>query len=626
MTEVLIKFSHGLGDVVQLTVVLKHLKKYRPDWLVDVRVGFGKHTALKGLCRRAYHDKEAEPDHSRHKSINDLNWPENYNGYNDRPNSKITNTLHEIFGLDWDKELAQYEIQVGELAFAKARGWLQKIGAIEKDGKFNAVLFHYNGNTSPVRKNLGNWQIEFLINQCFAAHRIPVILDWDGRSPLIDQKRVFNPAPGVDDIWGGFGSGDAETLAALIRLSEAFVGIDSGPGKVASSTETPTLICWTGHHPIQFHDPAPNTTHLIPDRHLDMGPIKDKPDLQRFFNEHYRYTTYGHDSDLVSKAEEWLMGTLGEKVVHTKAATTYLLPSGIGDCMWALLKIRNIARDNPINIALSGDPKREIDNRCVPFLKRFPFINSVRVADVPILVDREHPNDDQGRYRYREGIQGGWQFLAPNGPLERGQRIEEWLPDIPIDYDVINTFSWKDTERGTREASVFEPFVAFYLGPESGHTDEGHNWGWLWEPKHWVQLGGMMKRRGLKVCVVGAKYDRSFWERYVRPGVVEDNQEWEDRIGEFEIGETFAFLQRAKCFIGYQCGLGIVNHYLGGKGAMWWRPDGNSGHPKRKLSFDEKMKDGWIRPGYEKNWLGLVYKRETPAQIMAEIDKRGWCE
>ena len=28
---VLVKFSHGLGDAVQLTCVLQHLQKYRPE-------------------------------------------------------------------------------------------------------------------------------------------------------------------------------------------------------------------------------------------------------------------------------------------------------------------------------------------------------------------------------------------------------------------------------------------------------------------------------------------------------------------------------------------------------------------------------------------------------------------
>ena len=35
MTDVCLKFSHGLGDVTQLTVVLKHLRKHEREKLVN---------------------------------------------------------------------------------------------------------------------------------------------------------------------------------------------------------------------------------------------------------------------------------------------------------------------------------------------------------------------------------------------------------------------------------------------------------------------------------------------------------------------------------------------------------------------------------------------------------------
>ena len=50
----LIKFRHGLGDAVQLTTVLQHLKHYHPDWDVDVAALIGKHSAFHGLCRKVF--------------------------------------------------------------------------------------------------------------------------------------------------------------------------------------------------------------------------------------------------------------------------------------------------------------------------------------------------------------------------------------------------------------------------------------------------------------------------------------------------------------------------------------------------------------------------------------------
>src|SRR6516162_7942415 len=110
MAKILLRFPHGLGDAVQLTVVLKHLARYRPEWQVDVYCGRGKHSALRGLCRHVYHDQEPQPPACEYDTVADVGWYENYSRFTDRPNSKITNCLHEVFGLGWDESLARYEV------------------------------------------------------------------------------------------------------------------------------------------------------------------------------------------------------------------------------------------------------------------------------------------------------------------------------------------------------------------------------------------------------------------------------------------------------------------------------------------------------------------------------------
>ena len=102
----------------------------------------------------------------------------------------------------------------------------------------------------------------------------------------------------------------------VIGRAAAFVGIDSGPWKVASATDTPTLICWTGHHPLRYHDPAPNTTHLIPEDWHGMTPFSGKPyfssaehDAFEYFVANYRHRTY-QPGELAKEACRWLKETL----------------------------------------------------------------------------------------------------------------------------------------------------------------------------------------------------------------------------------------------------------------------------------------------------------------------------
>ena len=636
MVKVLVQFPHGLGDTAQFTVVLKHIRRYRPEFEIDLVVGRGKHTIYgPELCHAVYHESMSWPS-GPYDTVKGVGFYENYDGYHDRPGSKVTNCLKHEFGLDkWDADLGRYSCQRRPPAMEKAASYLASIGCKRNShGRYNALLLHFKGNTSEQKKNLDQWQAEEVVRLAQRAGRIPVVLDWDRRNTLVDQATVFCPEPGPNDIWGGFGSGDAEVLACLIQQAEAFIGIDSGPLHVAASTETPTLGVWRGHHPIQFFDPAENTTHLIPASHRSLPPCCDHPKQADFFTKHYLWRTYEGEHGLAAEACRWLGEVLGvADAGQVKPPPSFLLPNGIGDTMWALTKIRSVAAANgrpadAVEITLAGNSGREVDRRSVPFLKRFPFVKDVRVSDISILEDKESPTDARGRYRYRpDGPLGNYHVLAPNKALEEGRRLEDWLPEYPTDWGVIDEFDWSGTERGWRIAKAIEPFAAVYLGPEAGHCDEGHNRGWLWEPKHWIELCRALKEEhGLNVAVVGAEYDRSFYERYVKEGLEKEGQRWVDLIGRLEIGETFRLLRESRLMVSYQCGLAIVLHYLGGKVVSWWRPDGDSCHGSRKVCFDNRMKDSWQRPGWEHNWLGCLYRKETVADILDEIEKRGWLE
>lgn len=304
----LIKFNHGLGDSVQLTCVFRHLKKYRPDWDLYLRAKRGKHTAGRGHCVRVWHDQEEAPPRDFHQTF-DLPWWENYNGYGDCPNSKVTNCLREVFKIDPDPGLMKYQLFWDEEDLRVTREYLESIGCAAKpDGRYNAVLIHYEGNTSPWKKNLDHATARFLCGRVADRGYVPVILDWDKRSPLPDQKTIFNPGVGVGDVWGGFGSGDSCRIAALVQQSSLFVGIDSGPQKCAGATTTPSVGVWTGHHPVQFYDLCDNVLHLVPENWREVPPCQNKG-VGDYFEAHYRFKPYAHlHTELAATAASALTG------------------------------------------------------------------------------------------------------------------------------------------------------------------------------------------------------------------------------------------------------------------------------------------------------------------------------
>jgi hypothetical protein len=104
-TNVLIKFRHGLGDAVQLTIVLKHLRRYRPDWNVDVAALVGKHSACHGLCRQVFVLDRNGPVPSDYGQVFGLDWHECTGTYGNCPSTKPARCLKEVFGQEPSAEL-----------------------------------------------------------------------------------------------------------------------------------------------------------------------------------------------------------------------------------------------------------------------------------------------------------------------------------------------------------------------------------------------------------------------------------------------------------------------------------------------------------------------------------------
>lgn len=290
--NILIKFRHGLGDAIQLTSVLNHLANVRPSWRIDVAALVGKHSAYYGICHQVFILDREEVDNSHYARVVNLDWPECPSCYADWPSTKAERCLVEMLHVTPRPELCRYVIRPREEAFYKAHRYFQqfcKVGAGD-DGRYPIVLIHYEGNTSADRKNLSVELVRALCEQIIQSGAIPVILDWDRRSPLPDGQRIHNPHTDLD-LWGGTGTGDAEVLAALTQLSALMIGVDSGPLHVAGATSTPTIAVWTGHHPLHYFSLADNVVHLVPANHESLL-RGDRASGLKFFEKHYHYETY----------------------------------------------------------------------------------------------------------------------------------------------------------------------------------------------------------------------------------------------------------------------------------------------------------------------------------------------
>lgn len=279
----LIRFTHGLGDAAHLIYVVASLRKQ--DVTIDVAVKTGRESLFCGLADRIYNLDRDAIDEGQYDRVFDVSWGENYSTYPDHPATKAVKCAAEVFHTS--ARFSRYLLRPSDEAKALVEQYIRTL----PDRPF-AVL-HYEGNTSADKKNLPH-DVAAMACRLLAHNGLSVVLlDWDYRSGLADGENVFCPDR-RNALWQGRGTGDGETIAALIDRSRLMIGIDSGPLYVSCLTETPTLAVWTRHHPLHYSPDkttAPNVVHLVPSNHPNY--IRgDKGQGLNYFTNNYDFRTY----------------------------------------------------------------------------------------------------------------------------------------------------------------------------------------------------------------------------------------------------------------------------------------------------------------------------------------------
>lgn len=277
--------GYGLGDAVQMSAVLRHVVGARPNWLIDYQAEEGKHQVGRGIVTNTFAYGKPYPSEYYDGEVQLILY-DTWKGYQDRPNTRVASCLEERLDLPWVPEYGRYQINVSDRIRRQVKLLL---------GDAGYVAVHYEGVSARHNKNLTEEQAYEVCCHIDRLGYIPLILDWQYKSTLREFHMLRAPSS-----WGG----NAEAVCAVIQQCRAFVGIDSGPGKCASATDVPTLIVWTGHHPAQYHDPAPNTVHLVPRGYHSMRPICNNPGVIEWFNAHYTTRTYR--ADPIESIKAWL--------------------------------------------------------------------------------------------------------------------------------------------------------------------------------------------------------------------------------------------------------------------------------------------------------------------------------
>lgn len=305
---ILLEFRHGLGDLVQLSIVLRHIIDANPTAAIDVVCDDAKVLSHTGLERQRFGFHSPRYAQGGWDQVISLDFGDYAGDVPDFPNTKPLRVLLDALFLTPRIDLFRYCLLVRAEARQRAATYLRGICGVDPGpaGRFPVVMIHYQGCSSRMHKDLPHEVVQSLCSAARMRGRSVVILDLERLSPVVDQSTIFSPLNG-HPLWQDLGIADPETMGALIDQAELFIGIDSGPLHIAGALDTPSIGVWTHHHPIRFFDIAPNVLHLVPSGHRRFaGGSRSVEAFERL----YAHKVYGNvQGAILEEMDRMLEGT-----------------------------------------------------------------------------------------------------------------------------------------------------------------------------------------------------------------------------------------------------------------------------------------------------------------------------
>ena len=257
---------------------------------------------------------------------------------------------------------------------------------------------------------------------------------------------------------------------------------------------------------------------------------------------------------------------LGKYVLYMKCdkkeRKTVLLPPGIGDCYWSIVKLQALMErerlGDVVDVKVLHPKKGGMDKatRSFPFLKLFPFMHSTGevVAQEEVGGLWREAYLEKGRTVF-EDVAGCDYFVAYNGRLRHGESLDEVDTDLKC--------NWYPPMFKPMRQRVMERQIVERYGP-AGYLV-------LYAPSHgmykhwWNEMGGvdgmvnilnaLYVAYNCPVLLLGAEWD-------VHDGVLNELINKvpfiEDYRGRTPLEEAFAILTKARLVFGFPSGLTIM--------------------------------------------------------------------
>lgn len=263
---------------------------------------------------------------------------------------------------------------------------------------------------------------------------------------------------------------------------------------------------------------------------------------------------------------------------------------GIGDTHWGVQKMRALKElhpGRPLHVHIN-----ESNNH-----KTIGYLNAVKCIDFAVL-DKQAPYDIlkemppsymSPHWSTLAGCKGwrGFDYiLVPNGHLESGRHLSEYLPEIDTDYEIEYEFDIFTEQRV--QSMIPEPRVLLY--PSGTGPNNGFHGGW-WTVHNWRWVVQCLNDAGISPLFIGANTpdDCGYFK------TLEEHMKgltYDSIVGQTSIPDLVLLIQRCKAWCGLNSGGGIVAASMKTPTVMMWSDENCT--PGPHPGFVTEMQRGWL--------------------------------
>lgn len=247
-----------------------------------------------------------------------------------------------------------------------------------------------------------------------------------------------------------------------------------------------------------------------------------------------------------------------------------LLPPGIGDVYWSLIKVESFLKEKGITApvdAYTAAPREKAYNshaRAFPFLEMFPFLHSTEEVVFNKRSGVWHEAYLEQKKSVFENVFGCDYFISYNGHLRAGKALDDLDPHLKCNWVMDRFISLEEEDYKKQAMAKYGKYLVLYW------VFQGSNKSIF---KHFTieeiaqAINDIVDATGLKPIFIGARWDKDDEQLAKLISLIPNST---DLLSKTSIAEAFGLIRGSEAVIGIPSGMTIMSAVFKIKTILLW--------------------------------------------------------